>query len=336
MCAVPAPNETFRRSVSVVNDASKVAAPPGIQADRVRRAFGSVQAVVDASVNVPPGKVTALIGPNGAGKTTLMLMLAGLLAPDDGTISVAGLDPTTGDPQARVAVGWMPDALGSWDSLSCHELLVTMGRACGMTKEAAARRGFQLLEEVHLAEFAASPLRVLSRGQKQRLSLARTLIADPAVLILDEPASGLDPRSRIDLRKQLRQLAADGKAVLISSHVLSELDEMVDDAIFMSKGKTLDEASQDIVKAARAAYLVTALDGTALAKALDAAKRDWKAADIADRGGDATVAVKDKKDAAALLTKLIKGGVQVTSFAPVGSALEQAYMSMDSMSEDRR
>jgi ABC-2 type transport system ATP-binding protein len=206
----------------------------------VRRAFGSVQAVVDASLDVAPGSVTALIGPNGCGKTTLMLMLAGLLKPDAGEIRVAGLDPATAGRAARLQVGWMPDILGTWDSLTCEETLITFGRACGLSAEQARDSAFALLQRVHLAEYASSPARVLSRGQKQRLSLARALVHDPAVLILDEPASGLDPRSRIELRDLVRELGAEGKAVLISSHVLNELDEMVDDAVFMARGTTVD------------------------------------------------------------------------------------------------
>ena len=308
-----------------------------LEANGVRRAFGSVHAVVNATLAVAPGSVTALIGPNGCGKTTLMLMLAGLLRPDGGSIHVGGVSPLEHPKAARTAVGWMPDVLGTWESLTCLETLETFSRAYGASGAESKDRGFALLERVHLADLASQPARVLSRGQKQRLSLARALVHDPSVLILDEPASGLDPRSRVELRDLVRELAADGKAVLVSSHVLAELDEMVDDAVFMSKGVTLGASADAEVARARTRWRVVAVDGD-LPAALAAAKRDFtleaaevKAADAKTvaRGASALVSVADDADAADLLATLMGAGVRVARFAPVGSALEQAYLTME-------
>ncbi len=303
-----------------------------LEADGVRRAFGSVHAVINASLAVERGSVTALIGPNGCGKTTLMLMLSGLLKPDGGTIHVGGVSPLEHPKAVRTAVGWMPDVLGTWDSLTCLETLETFGRAYGASAEDARVHGFALLERVHLAELASQPARVLSRGQKQRLSLARALVHDPSVLILDEPASGLDPRSRVELRDLVRQLAADGKAVLVSSHVLAELDEMVDDAVFMSKGITLGESADAEVARARTRWRVVAIDGD-LAAALAEAKRDFTVEPApngaAPSGTSALVSVADDADAADLLATLVGAGVRVARVAPVGSALEQAYLTME-------
>jgi len=303
-----------------------------LEAQGVRRAFGSVQAVINASLTVPPGTVTALIGPNGCGKTTLMLMLAGLLRPDAGTIRVAGRDPLVDGPAARSQIGWMPDSLGTWDSLTCVETLTTFGRAYGVPPAEARDRAFVLLERVHLADLAAQPARVLSRGQKQRLSLARALVHTPSVLILDEPASGLDPRSRVELRELVRQLAAEGAAVLISSHVLSELDEMVDDAVFMSKGVTLGDSADALVAAARQRWRVTGRPGADVHAALSSLSRDWSPA-VADDASQALVQVTDEDDAADLLAALVASGARVSAFGPVGSALEQVYLTME---EERR
>jgi ABC-type multidrug transport system ATPase subunit len=305
---------------------------PALEASGVRRAFGSVQAVINASLTVEPGVVTALIGPNGCGKTTLMLMLAGLLRPDAGSIRVAGKDPLTDGPAARSHVGWMPDVLGTWDSLTCVETLTTFGRAYGVPQAEARDRAFGLLERVHLADLAAQPARVLSRGQKQRLSLARALVHQPSVLILDEPASGLDPRSRVELRELVRELAAEGTAVLISSHVLSELDEMVDDAVFMSKGVTLGDSADALVAAARQRWRVVGRPGTDLHAALSESARDWSPAVQGDVT-QALVQVTDEDDAADLLAALVRSGARVSAFGPVGSALEQVYLTME---EERR
>ena len=154
---------------------------------------------------------------------------------------------------------------------------------------------------MHLAELAAQPARVLSRGQKQRLSLARALVNDPGVLILDEPASGLDPRSRVELRDLVRDFAAEGKAVLVSSHVLAELDEMVDEAVFMSKGVDPGRSADAEVARARTRWRVVAVDGD-LAAALASAERDFSDRDHRRREGDAgasaLVSVADDADAA--------------------------------------
>ena len=182
------------------------------------RTFRGAPAVRGLSVSVPSGAVTGLVGPNGAGKTTLLLMLAALLRPDTGTIRVNGLDPVTQPREVHRVVGWMPDSFGTWDSLTCTEILQTFAVAQGVETREAAGRAAQMLAVVHLEDMAAAPARVLSRGQKQRLGLARALIHYPSVLLLDEPAAGMDPRSRADLRQLLRSLADGGVTVLISSH----------------------------------------------------------------------------------------------------------------------
>ena len=212
-----------------------------IEVAKVSRFFGRHPAVQNLDMSVPSGTVTGLVGPNGAGKTTLLLMLAALLAPDSGTIRVAGLDPVAQPTQVHQAVGWMPDAFGTWDSLTCNEILLAFAAAQGMEPTAAQEQAIRMLATVHLSELERRPTRVLSRGQKQRLGLARALVHQPQVLLLDEPASGMDPRSRADLRVLLRDLAAAGTTVLISSHILSELEEMVDGVIFMERGHAVPQ-----------------------------------------------------------------------------------------------
>jgi len=294
----------------------------------VRRAFGSVQAVVDATLSVQPGSVTALIGPNGCGKTTLMLMLAGLLRPNAGDIRVAGADPRTDAAAVRAVIGWMPDQLGSWDNLTCLQTLALVGNAYRIPTRRARDKGMELLRRVHLDEFAGRPTRVLSRGQKQRLSLARALVHDPSVLLLDEPANGLDPRSRIELRSLVRELAADGCAVLVSSHVLAELDEMVDDAVFMSKGRTLGDDAALMVAEAKTRYRIWALEPARLHQGLRDAQVDFEEAE-----GGVLIRMADQKEAAQALTWLVSQGIEIHRFGPAGSALEQTYMAME---EDRR
>ncbi|WP_062517099.1 ABC transporter ATP-binding protein [Demequina gelatinilytica] len=299
-----------------------------VSARGVARSFGSVQAVANATLEVQPGTVTALIGPNGCGKTTLMLMLAGLLRPDAGEIRVAGADPRHDAAAVRDAIGWMPDQLGSWDNLTCLQTLTLMGRGFRLSTHEARERGAALLGTVHLAEFADRPTRVLSRGQKQRLSIARALMNDPAVLLMDEPANGLDPRSRVELRTLVRELAAEGKAVLVSSHVLAELDEMVDDAVFMSKGRTLGDEIAAKVADAKTRYRIGTLDDDLLRAVLTEGQIAFD-----DEPAGMVIRVGSEADAAQALAWLMSKNVPVHRFGPAGSALEQTYMTME---EERR
>jgi ABC-2 type transport system ATP-binding protein len=309
----------------------------GIVARGLRRHFGAVRAVDGVDLDVPPGAVTALIGPNGSGKTTLLLVLAGLLRPDAGTVTVAGLDPATAGREARAAVGWMPDAFGTWDSLTAREVLTTFAAAYRVPAALVPERVAGLLDTVHLTELADRPARVLSRGQKQRLGLARALVHDPQVLLLDEPASGLDPRSRVDLRVLLRRLAGEGRTVLVSSHVLTELDEMADEAVFMSAGRTVGHQSVHEAVVARRPWRLRALSQSGLAAWLDAAGVPWSPDGTygppVDAPGSVLVDLDGDAAAADLLRLAVGAGVPVTALAPASGALESTYLAME---EERR
>ncbi|MGO4188266.1 ABC transporter ATP-binding protein [Pseudarthrobacter sp. TAF60_1] len=299
----------------------------GITATAVSRSFGQVHAVEHMDFHAPAGKVTALIGPNGAGKTTLLLMLASLLAPDSGTITVEGLDPQHHRAEVRRQIGWMPDTLGVWESLTAREILAQMARFYQLPKAGIAQRVTEMLDRVRLSDLADQPARVLSRGQQQRLSLARALIHDPSVLLLDEPASGLDPGSRVELRMMLRQLAAEGKSVVVSSHVLSELDEIADAAVFVNRGRTIRQQTTDEAAAAGRRYAISATDGSALAAKLTELGLTFRVED--GRRPAVSLMLMNDDDAARLLRDLVLAGVAVRSFAPASGALEETYMNLE-------
>lgn len=317
---------------SLTSSAKSATSTAGIRAVNVRRTFGNVVAVDQISLEAPPGQVTALIGPNGSGKTTLLLILAGLLRPDVGEVSVAGFDPVT-DPRAvRSRLGWMPDVFGTWESLTCREVLATMADAYRLPRAGQRTRIEELLTLVHLAEFADRPTQVLSRGQKQRLGLARALVHDPSVLLLDEPASGLDPRSRIELRGIVRNLAAEGRTVLVSSHVLAELDEMVDRAVIVARGRNVSVETltgPDTPTSRSRPWRVRALDEAVLLSALD---RQRVTHGPPEREG-VQVELTTDEEAVALLAALVRDEVPVVSFQPSAGVLEQAYLAL---TEDRR
>ena len=266
------------------------------------RTFGRHTAVADASLELGSGRITGLVGPNGAGKTTLLLLLAGLLAPDTGAIVVDDAPAKPAD--MRRLTGWMPDIFGTWESLTAHEILTTFAKLYGMPTTQARQRAAQLLESVHLTDFATRPAHELSRGQKQRLGFARALVHRPRILLLDEPASGMDPRSRMELRGHLRRLADDGCAILVSSHILSELEEMVDDVVLMTEGRTRTPQG--------------------------AAGGVWRIRLVGQPPGQAReVRFDDESAAARHLAQVVSSGAAVSEFAPVSSGIEDAYLALD-------
>jgi len=298
----------------------------GIEVTGLSRAFGSVHAVRDASFTAHPGAVTALIGPNGSGKTTLMLMLASLLRPDSGTIRIGGFDPLTETASVRANLGWMPDVLGSWSSLTVRTTLEITGRMYALDKSAATARASELIALVGLEGLADQPTRVLSRGQKQRLSLARALVHDPSVLLLDEPASGLDPAARIDLRNLVRRVAADGKTVLVSSHVLAELDEMADTAVYIGDGVTASDESMAATKTTMRSWRIKAADVAALESALVGAGIAHSSV-TRDRA-ELLVPVAGETAAAELLAALVQRGIAISTFAPAVGDLEHTFLDL--------
>jgi ABC-2 type transport system ATP-binding protein len=315
-----------------VTSQSQIVAPAaehdGIIVSELARSFGDVHAVSSATLEARPGEVTALIGPNGSGKTTLMLMLASLLAPDAGQIRVGGFDPMTDATAVRSAMGWMPDILGSWATLSVRATLEITGRLYGLDRAVAVARASELIELVDLVPLASQPTRVLSRGQKQRLSLARALVHRPSVLLLDEPASGLDPVARIGLRVLVRDFAATGGTVLISSHVLAELDEIADTAVFIDRGVTASSESVARAKLTSRQWRIKAADPVALRKALRTA--GIVESDIAVDRGELLVPLVGEKAAAALLTALVKARVEISSFTPAVGDLEHTFLDLSS------
>lgn len=216
-----------------------VANGPTIELHRLHRIFGSTHAVNDISFEVHRGQVFGYIGPNGAGKTTSMRILSTLDLPTYGDAYVDGFSCINDPDRVRRRLGFMPDYFGTYQNVNCWEYLDFFARAHGLVGRERTQSLRRVMAFTGLDILAEKPIRGLSKGMKQRLCLGRTLIHDPAVLILDEPAAGLDPRARIELREMINQLAADGKTILISSHILTELAEMCDRVGIIEQGRLL-------------------------------------------------------------------------------------------------
>ncbi|MEG0863423.1 MAG: ABC transporter ATP-binding protein [Clostridia bacterium] len=211
--------------------------------NELTRYYGSVPALDHLSIAVGDGELHGFVGPNGAGKTTTMRILATLLAPTSGTATLNGVEVTKNPKEIRMLMGYMPDFFGVYDRLKATEYLDFYARCYGFGAKERARMILNLLELVNLSDKRDSYVDVLSRGMKQRLCLARALIHDPKLLILDEPASGMDPRARAEMKGILRTLKDLGKTVLISSHILPELAEMCDSLTIIDHGKLVFSGS---------------------------------------------------------------------------------------------
>ena len=225
-----------------------VATHPMIELHRLHRFFGDTRAVSDVSFSVPKGEVFGFIGPNGAGKTTSMRILSTLDLPTYGDARVDGFSCLNDPDRVRKRLGFMPDYFGTYPNVNCYEYLDFFARAYGLVGRRRHRAMKYVMDFTGLDKLAEKPIRGLSKGMKQRLCLGRSMVHDPAVLILDEPAAGLDPRARIELRVMIRELAANGKTVLVSSHILTELAEMCDRVGIIEKGQLLATGTVDEIQ----------------------------------------------------------------------------------------
>jgi ABC-2 type transport system ATP-binding protein len=297
----------------------------------VKRYDGTL-AVAGVDLEVAQGEIHGLVGPNGAGKTTTLKMLATLLAPTSGRAEIGGVDVIREPDAVRRVIGYMPDSFGVYDDMKVWEYLDFFARCYGLS--AARRRQMigDLLELVDLADKRDTPVQTLSRGMQQRLCLAHTLVHDPAVLLLDEPASGLDPRARVELRELLRELRTLGKTILISSHILPELEELCTGVTIIDRGRVLATGRvADIDARLRAgAVLRTRVlgDDAALqaAVAFFAADPVVAAVERHDDGWLELAFRGDDAESAALLGRAVTAGLGIVSFARAASDLEELFL----------
>ncbi|MCB0216064.1 MAG: ABC transporter ATP-binding protein [Caldilineae bacterium] len=223
---------------------------PAIVTRGLARRYGERWALAGLDLSVPRGLIYGLVGPNGAGKTTTLRLLAGLLEPSAGEAWILG-QPATGPrhlDRLRQAIGYMPDFSGVYEDMRAWEYLDFYARCHGLPRSLRRRRVAGLLDLIGLSDRAQDEVGSLSRGMQQRLCLAHALVHDPAILLLDEPAAGLDPRARRELRALLRELRAMGKTIVVSSHVLSELAEVCDQVGIMERGRLVAGGALDALE----------------------------------------------------------------------------------------
>jgi ABC-2 type transport system ATP-binding protein len=310
---------------------------PVVETRGLVKRYGDQLAVAGVDLLVGPGEIYGLVGPNGAGKTTIMRILATLLAPSAGEAFVTGI-PVDADPlEVRRRIGYMPDFYGVYDDLRVWEYLDFFARCYGVPANRRPTMISELLEIVGLTDRRDGYVEAMSRGMRQRLCLAHTLVHDPALLILDEPASGLDPRARVEMREILRELRTMGKTILVSSHILPELGEMCTGVAIIDHGRLLRSGNIDeIERSLRATALlrIDVLGGEqALADAQAWLATDPRIADVieATSNSDGAARIEAAFDGtpeaqADLLRAMLDAGHRVVGFAQATSDLEEIFL----------
>jgi len=303
-----------------------------VRTDGLVKRYERTVAVAGIDLAIERGEIFGLVGPNGAGKTTTLRMLATLLRPDAGTAEIDGWSVSRNPDEVRRVLGFMPDAFGVYDDMKVWEYLDFFARCYGLPAAGRRRMIGDLLELVDLAEKREAYVQNLSRGMQQRLCLAHALVHDPAVLLLDEPASGLDPRARVELRELLRELRSMGKTIVISSHILPELEELCTSVAIVDRGLVLAQGRvADIERRLRFGAVLRVrllLDREELDAARD---RFAAAADVASATilADGTIELGFRGDDAAsarLLAESVAAGLPIVSFARAASDLEELFL----------
>jgi ABC-2 type transport system ATP-binding protein len=301
---------------------------PLIEVRDLHRYFGPTKAVVDMSFEVYAGEVFGYIGPNGAGKTTSMRIISTLDEPTYGDALVDGFSVVDDPDRVRRRLGFMPDYFGTYQNMNVVEYLDFFARAYGLRSYERKRAIDYAMEFTLLDQLADKPINGLSKGMKQRLALGRTMIHDPAVLILDEPAAGLDPRARIELREMIGRMAANDKTVLVSSHILTELAEMCHRVGIIEQGRllavgTVDEISNQTETRSEVRLRVLGeADGV-----LKFLRERNDVSDIAFRNSQVVLTHSGgPAEQAALLRQVVDAGFLVVEFASKTKSLEDVFM----------
>lgn len=303
------------------------------------RHFGKLEAVENLSLQIPTGSLFGLIGPNGAGKTTTLRMLAGLLEPTAGEIRINELPIRKYWREIQWQIGFMPDYFGVYEDLLVWEYLDFFARCYKLSHQRRRQSIDELLDLVDLSEKRDAYVHTLSRGMRQRLCLAHALVHDPQVLLLDEPASGLDPRARVEMRELLRELRSMGKTILLSSHILTELAELCDSIAILERGRLvisgpIEEIHRQVSGRrllrvhvlsdwSQAEAILTAYPG--IRQILPLQAEDF----LPSLNGTLQVDLEFEGDAYAsadLLTTLVQSGIRLASFSEVANDLEEAFL----------
>lgn len=295
----------------------------------LRREYGGLVAVRDLNVTIPPGEVYGLIGPNGAGKTTTIRMACGLLTPTSGRVRIAGVDVFNNPELAQANIGYLSDFFNVYDDLKVWEYLDYFAHAYKMPEHEIAPRVDEVIQHVGLEVKRDQFIKGLSRGMKQRLGIARAIIHKPKVLLLDEPASGLDPKARSDLRGVLLALRDEGATILISSHILSELEGFCTSIGVMEKGEMVRSGRIETITEQETQFRVVRVSWVGETPVAEVLGKLSNVSNVAVSGKEAVFRFAgSEEELASVLAALISGGVRVLSFGEVKQTVEDLYLKL--------
>jgi ABC-2 type transport system ATP-binding protein len=299
-----------------------------IRVEGITHHFGAFKVLDDVWFEVPDGEIFGFIGPNGAGKTTTIRMMATLLEPDDGRILVDGIDVVERPAEVRQVLGFMPDSFGVYERVTVSEYLEFFAAAHGIPLGARERTVRAVMDLTELGQIRDKLVAVLSKGMKQRLAIARTLLHDPRVLVLDEPANGLDPRARIEMRQLIEELQRLGKTIVLSSHILTELSDMVSSVVILERGRVLAAGGiGEIGRKLRPDRAVVLKVLRAPAGAEDALRDVPGVAAIERDRDEIRVAYQGDEDVvAALVARAVQRGLAVVGVEPDKNDLERIFL----------
>lgn len=295
------------------------------------RYFGPLKAVDGISFEVPHGSVCGFVGANGAGKTTTMRIMATLDYPTMGNVEICGINVVNFPAKVRSYIGWMPDHFGNYEHMTVLEYLDFYARALGYSGKERQMRVQEVMEFADLIPLADRLSNKLSKGMTQRLCLGRSLIHDPQILIMDEPAAGLDPKARVELKHLIRILAEEGKTIFISSHILSELGEMCDSLLFINNGRIVHHGDAESLRHGTDNQGGYFFDVQVLGDPQSLS--DWAVTNpyaefIESRKQGGRLRVESVDVAARVLASMIKDGLQVVEFHKEQRNLEDAFIDM--------
>ncbi len=300
-----------------------------IAVEDLHRSFGPLKAVDGVSFVIEPGKVAGFIGANGAGKTTTLRILATLDYPDAGRASIMGHNVVLYPAAVRRLLGWVPDSFGTCENMTVLEYLDFYARAQHFRGQERVDRIQDVMEFTGLAAIPERLVSQLSRGQGQRLCLGRALIHDPQVLIMDEPAAGLDPRARVELKRLIRLLAEEGKTILISSHILSELGEMCDTLLFIDRGRIVHHGTAESLRRSDEGFAMVEVEvASAPEKLIEWALFSPHVTVEEGRTSGARIRIgsSDPDIIAGVLRRMINDGIPVIEFRRGERNLEDAFI----------
>jgi ABC-2 type transport system ATP-binding protein len=304
-----------------------------IELEGLTKQYGSFTALDGLTLKVPAGQILGLIGPNGAGKTTAIKILVGLIRPTSGSARIAGADCVADTRRIKHLVGYMPDKFGSYDNMRVREYLDFFGAAFGIRRKARIARIEEVMDITGTAYMRDKFVESLSHGMQQRVGIARTLLHDPRVLILDEPANGLDPQARVEMRDLLIKLAAAGKTLLVTSHILPELSRICHQMAILTHGKlrafgTVEEIGRLVSQQRTIELQLVAADQVSAAAAI-IRERIEAGAEIVEAAAEGAVRFRTalrEADLSGLLEQLIGKGIRVAQFRELQTDLEEAFM----------